>query len=92
MTNIIKTYFKNVETGNIEAIINLFSEDGIVHSPLYGDIPAKDFYEDLFADTSQSIITLINTFESTNNPDTAAAHFKYDWILKDCTKTYFVRC
>jgi ketosteroid isomerase-like protein len=64
MTNIIKIYFKNVETGNIEAIINLFSEDGIVHSPLYGDIPAKDFYEDLFADTSQSIITLINTFEA----------------------------
>ncbi len=70
----------------------MLSEDGIVHSPLYGDIPAKDFYEDLFADTSQSIITLINTFESTNNPDTAAAHFKYDWILKDGTKIYFVRC
>jgi hypothetical protein len=56
MTNIIKTYFKNVETGNIEAIINLFSEDGIVHSPLYGDIPAKDFYEDLFADRNMTII------------------------------------
>src|SRR4051794_10569746 len=89
MKNIIKAYLKSLEAGDAETIINLFSEDGVIHSPLYGDIPVKVFYKDLFADTIQSVITLLNIFQSADNPDTAAAHFKYDWTLKDGTKTNF---
>src|SRR5438552_10042169 len=89
MKNIIETYLKSLETGNAETIIHLFSEDGVIHSPLYGSVPVKKFYKDLFADTIQSVIILLNIFQSTTNPNTAAAHFKYEWILKDGAKTNF---
>jgi len=89
MKDILETYLKSLEAGDAETIVKLFSEDGIIHSPLYGDMPVKKFFKDLFADTIQSTIMLLNVFQSTTNSDTAAAHFKYEWILKDGTKTNF---
>ncbi len=85
----IKEYLSGLEVGSYENIIKLFSPDAIVHSPLYGEIKAKKFYQDLFKDTSKSKITLMNIFVSQNNPQIAAGHFRYDWILKDGTPTSF---
>ena len=85
----IKEYLKGLEISSVEKIIKLFSSDAVVHSPLYGEIQAKKFYQDLFKDTSKSKITLINIFVSQNNPQIAAGHFRYDWILKDGTPTSF---
>ncbi|MCK5630268.1 MAG: nuclear transport factor 2 family protein [Nanoarchaeota archaeon] len=85
----IKEYLKGLEVGSYENIIKLFSPDAIVHSPLYGEIKAKKFYQDLFKDTSKSKITLMNIFVSHNKPQIAAGHFHYDWILKDGTPTSF---
>ena len=85
----IYTYFKGLETGNHELITSVFSENAMIHSPLYGDQPAVEFYTKLFADTNQSDITLLNIFESVDNNYTAAVHFKYHWILKDGTPTHF---
>ncbi len=85
----IKEYFKGLEVGSYENIIKLFSPNAIVHSPLYGEVEAREFYKELFKDTSKSKITLINIFVSINNPRTAAAHFRYHWILKDGTPTSF---
>ena len=85
----IKEYLKGLEVGSDEEIIKLFSPDAVVHSPLYGKISAKKFYQDLFKDTSKSKITLINIFISQNDPQIAAGHFRYDWILKDGTPTSF---
>jgi hypothetical protein len=89
MINILEAYLKGLEAGDAEMIINLFSRDGVIHSPLYGSLPAKDFYKDLFDDTTQSIITVLNFFQSTTNSNTAAAHFKYEWTLKNGAKTNF---
>jgi len=83
------TYVEALETGNLERILNVFTENGIVHSPLYGDQLAAEFYTKLFADTKQSDITLLNIFESTENNYTAAVHFKYHWILRDGTPAHF---
>ena len=85
----IKEYLKCLEVGSYENIITLFSPDAIIHSPLYGEIKAKTFYQDLFKDTSKSKITLMNIFVSQINPQIAAGHFRYDWILKDGTPTSF---
>ncbi|HEY6977857.1 MAG TPA: nuclear transport factor 2 family protein [Chitinophagaceae bacterium] len=89
MKDILETYLKNLEAGDAEAIVKLFSEDGIIHSPLYGDMLAKNFYKDLFADTIRSTITLVNVFQSATNANTAAVHFKYEWTLRNGTKTNF---
>jgi len=85
----IKEYLRGLEIGSADEIIKLFSPDAIVHSPLYGDVKAKKFYQELFKDTSKSKITLMNIFVSQNNPQIAAGHFRYDWILKDGTSTSF---
>ncbi|MDP1608475.1 MAG: nuclear transport factor 2 family protein [Chlamydiales bacterium] len=87
--NVIKAYFKGLEKGHYEETIKLFSANAIVHSPLYGQIEARRFYKELFSDTQSSTITLKNTFISTGNPDTAAAHFIYAWTMKDGTLVQF---
>lgn len=88
VTEIIRKYLKGLEEGKYTNIIGLFSPEAIVNSPLYGQIKAADFYKELFKDTSKSKITLLNIFKS-ENPNIAAGHFRYDWILKDGTKTIF---
>jgi len=85
----IKEYLKGLEVGSYEHIIKLFSPDAVVHSPLYSDIKAKKFYQNLFEDTSKSKINLINIFVNPKKPQVAAGHFHYDWILKDGTSTSF---
>lgn len=82
-------YFKGLETGNLNMILSVFAGNAMIHSPLYGDVPAAEFYTKLFADTRQSDITLLNIFDSTENNYTAAVHFKYHWILADGTPTHF---
>lgn len=87
--DILYNYFKGLETGNVLMILDVFAENAMVHSPLYGDELAAIFYTKLFADTKQSDITLLNIFESTENNYTTAVHFKYHWVLADGTPTHF---
>lgn len=60
----------------------------IIHSPLYGELKASKFYKDLFADTSESKITLLNIFKGKDN-FTGAGHFRYDWKMADGTPVSF---
>ena len=84
----IKTYLRCLETADYETLISLFADDAVVHSPLYGDVPAPKFYKDLFEDTAESKITPLNVFTS-ENPNVAAAHFQFDWTLADGTPVPF---
>lgn len=86
---IINEYFHGLEAASYEKVIRLFAKDAIVYSPLYGKIEAQKFYKDLFADTNDSKITLKNVFINPQNPNVAAAHFFYDWTLKDGSKAPF---
>ena len=84
----IKEYFKALENGNYDKIEKLFTSDAVVNSPLYGRMKAKDFYMELFRDTSKSKITLIDILRG-ENPRVMAGHIRYEWILKDGTPTTF---
>ena len=86
---IIKRYFQGLEKASYEDVISLFARDAIVLSPLYGKIEAVKFYKELFAVTNDSKITLKNIFINPDNPKVAAAHFYYDWTLKDGTPAPF---
>ena len=87
-TNIIKQYLNALEVGSYKKMIKLFSSKAIVHSPLYGEIKANKFYKELFADTSESKITLLNIFTSKDD-FTGAGHFRYDWKLANNTPVSF---
>ena len=89
MELIVKRYFEGLESANYQSIIQLFTEDAMVKSPLYGIVSAKKFYKELFKDTSQSKLTLLNVFSNESNPSVGAVHFRYDWIMKDGAQTSF---
>lgn len=84
----VKAYLKALEIGSYENVMKLFTKDAMVFSPLYGKIKAIDFYRELFKDTSESKITLLNIFKS-DNKSVGAGHFRYGWVLKDGTTTSF---
>lgn len=84
---ILTQYLHSLEKGDYEGILELFTQDAVVSSPLYGDIKASQFYRDLLRDTTKSRITLLNLFKSMKN--VGAAHFLYEWILRDGTVTSF---
>jgi len=86
---VIKQYLKYLEIACYETIMGLFSDEAVVKSPLYGDVPASVFYKDLLNDTSDSKITLKNIFLSSLNDNTAAAQFEYIWTLKDGKQVIF---
>jgi hypothetical protein len=52
---------------------------------------AVDFYKQLFADTSESKIDLKDIFVKVSDPSIFAAHFIYDWKLRNGQEVSF-RC
>ena len=85
----IRRYLQGLETGSAAQIIKLFSEDGRVHSPLYGPQKARDFYKALFQDTLRSEIRLFHIFQEVEKPDVAGVHFQYDWLMRDGSANSF---
>jgi ketosteroid isomerase-like protein len=84
----IEKYLSALEKSDYENLINLFAPNAIIHSPLYGEVGAKKFYEDLFKDTNKSVITLKDIFMSEDNSK-GAVNFLYDWTLSDGSPVSF---
>ena len=79
----VRKYLDALQSADAEKLLSVFEENAVVLSPLYGRMPAKNFYADLFTDTNESKITLLNTFRSYESENTCAGHFRYDWTMKD---------
>jgi hypothetical protein len=69
-------------TKDADLAISLFASGGVVDSPLYGLLPAREFYPALFADTSASVVTLRKLLVS-DDSSTIAFWFDFDWVLAD---------
>ncbi|WP_299626584.1 nuclear transport factor 2 family protein [uncultured Tenacibaculum sp.] len=76
------SYLQFLENGEIEKVIELFDENGIVESPIYGVKKASVFYRELQNDTSKSELELKGIFEQ-NDSNTIALYFLYKWTLKN---------
>jgi hypothetical protein len=79
---IAKEYITHLENGNIAQVIALFSQNGIVDSPLYGIKKADEFYLELNSDTANSELSLLGIFEE-NDSNNLALYFTYKWTLKN---------
>ncbi|MEO0506558.1 MAG: nuclear transport factor 2 family protein [Bacteroidota bacterium] len=77
-----KQYFKYLEKGDTDSILDLFQEEGMVQSPIYGTKSAKEFYQELAEDTSSSSLKLNTIFENTFSKQ-VALYFTYTWTLKN---------
>ena len=85
---IANIYLRYLENGNIEKVIDLFDQNGIVESPIYGKKKANDFYRELNNDTSNSELLLKGIFEQ-NDSNNLALYFTYKWTLKNNQKVEF---
>lgn len=68
---IARQYITHLENGNIEQVIALFNQNGMVDSPLYGIKKADEFYRELNNDTSNSELYLKGIFEDNDSNDLA---------------------
>ncbi|WP_092851674.1 nuclear transport factor 2 family protein [Algibacter pectinivorans] len=86
--DIAKQYIMHLENGNIEQVVALFNQNGMVDSPLYGIKKADEFYRELNSDTSNSELSLKGIFEE-NSSNNLALYFTYKWTLKNDKKVEF---
>ncbi len=88
---IVAAYLDAVETADLDAMLALFAEGAVVHSPLYGTLPATEFYPALFADTGSSDLTLLGTMRGTSVDGAALLSFlfHFDWVLPNGTRAPF---
>ncbi|MBQ4819142.1 nuclear transport factor 2 family protein [Aquimarina sp. MMG016] len=75
-------YLSFLEKDEIAKVIGLFTEDGIVVSPLYGTQSAKTFYKQLSEDTDSSKLKFDGLFFEKDS-NRISLLFDYHWELKD---------
>ncbi|CAM1369345.1 conserved hypothetical protein [Tenacibaculum litopenaei] len=85
---VAEDYLHYLENGEVSKVIGLFSAEGMVQSPLYGLMPAKEFYTALAADTTASKLTAKGIFEKTEGKE-LALYFTYQWTLKSGEEVSF---
>ena len=85
---LLVSYVGSLETGDPDQILKHFAERAQVHSPLYGDLPAPEFFAEMLAHTGRSETRIRNVFTSQANPRAAAVHFTYHWTLADGTPAH----
>jgi hypothetical protein len=73
------------------ALAGLFTGGAMVYSPLYGPLPAADFFPALLADTAQSRLTLRGVTHGSTAQGTALVTiwFHFDWQLPSGQRTPF---
>lgn len=88
---IVAAYLRALGDADLDAMLALFTPDAVVHSPLYGMLPASEFYPALFADTASATLTLLGTMRGTSVEGRALLSFlfHFDWVLPDGTPAAF---
>ncbi|WP_067170562.1 nuclear transport factor 2 family protein [Microtetraspora niveoalba] len=78
-----ETYLDGLARGDLPAVLALFRPGAIVHSPLYGPIPATEFYPALFADTGRAKLNLLGVADGTKTSGgrLVTVWFQFDWTL-----------
>lgn len=87
---LVTEYLAALGDGDAEGVLALFTEAGVVESPLYGTKPACEFYPALFADTADSTLTLKGTMSGQREGRPLVSFwFDFDWVLSDGTLAPF---
>jgi hypothetical protein len=78
-----EAYLGALGRADLTAMLSLFSAGAVVHSPLYGPVPACEFFPALFGDTAESRLTLRGVTKGTAADGTplVSIWFHFDWQL-----------
>lgn len=71
-------YLTALGEGDLDGVLALFRPGAVVHSPLYGPVPAAEFYPRLLADTGRSDLSLRGVAEGDHH---VSIWFRFDWTL-----------
>lgn len=81
-TDLVQRYLAALADGDLDRILALFAPDATVVSPLYGTLPAADFYPTLLADTGGSRLSLRATMSGeVDGRPVLSFWFDFDWTL-----------
>lgn len=91
---LVATYLRALGSADLDLMLSLFTFDAVVSSPLYGSLPASDFFPGLFADTSQATLTPQATMTGTDSDGgpVVSFWFHFDWRLPSGTAAPFDVC
>lgn len=89
MESIIREYVAGLANMDIPKCLKLFSSNGMVHSPFYGDLPVEQFLTELFSDTDSEDIQIVHVMFSNGADRVASVLLDYSWVLKDKTQVSF---
>jgi hypothetical protein len=78
-------YLAALEAADVARVLALFADNAVVHSPLYGPVPAAEFYPALFSDTSRASLTLRGVTSGTSiaGASLLGLWFHFAWRLGD---------
>ncbi|WP_375432651.1 nuclear transport factor 2 family protein [uncultured Friedmanniella sp.] len=81
--NLVATYLRALSTADAALAVGLFTEDAVIHSPLYGPSSPAVFYPQLFSDTSEARLELLATMQGLDSAGatTISFFFHFDWRL-----------
>jgi hypothetical protein len=86
---ICEKYLQALNSGNLNNVLELFSEGAVVVSPLYGEMLATEFYKNLFQDTVNSETKFLGVYQATDSSPSIIMHFNYKWTLRSNTVVNF---
>lgn len=78
-----EAYLDALGKADLAAMLSLFSDGALVHSPLYGPTAASDFFPALFGDTAAALLTLRGVTQGATPDGTPliCIWFRFDWRL-----------
>ena len=79
VSDTVERYLQRLGNGDVPGVLDLFADEGVVSSPMQGEIPAREFYPELAATMQRADITALEVFVSNDDPRRAAVHLRYDW-------------
>jgi hypothetical protein len=76
-------YIGALGRADLTAMLGLFGDGALVHSPLYGTVLASDFFPVLFGDTAEARLTLRGVTQGATAGGTplVSIWFRFDWLL-----------
>lgn len=83
VSTVVRRYLKAMEAGDLPGVLDCFSADGVVVSPVYGTVKVRAFYEQLFGDTIRTEVRIRDLYVAHGRPDRAIAHFEYLWERRE---------
>ena len=79
----IRRYLHAMEANDLPDVLDCFTPNALIASPVYGEVPVRPFYEKLVADTVRANVTIRTLYRSEERPDLWIAHFGYVWVRRD---------